>query len=105
MSYLLLLPHVRIESANAVSGLTWGFPSMTHFLGYVHALSRKVVDEFGVSFDGCAVVSHEQHFQMVTKGFSAIFTIGNFAITFNQQRNRQVHTALFIERGGFTFSG
>lgn len=48
MSYLLLLPHIRIENANAVSGLTWGFPSMTHFLGYVHALSRKVVDEFGV---------------------------------------------------------
>ena len=63
MSYLLLLPHIRIENANAVSGLTWGFPSMTHFLGYVHALSRKVVDEFGVSFDGCAVVSHEQHIQ------------------------------------------
>lgn len=31
MSYLLLLPHIRIENANAVSGLTWGFPSMTHF--------------------------------------------------------------------------
>ncbi|EFA7266590.1 hypothetical protein OIA54_000475, partial [Escherichia coli] len=26
MSYLLLLPHIRIENANAVSGLTWGFP-------------------------------------------------------------------------------
>lgn len=26
MSYLLLLPHIRIENANAVSGLTWGIP-------------------------------------------------------------------------------
>ncbi len=40
---------------------------MTHFLGYVHALSRKVVDEFGVSFDGCAV-SHEQHIQAYSSG-------------------------------------
>ena len=47
MSYLLLLPHIRIENANAVAGLTWGFPAITHFLGYVHALSRRV-SEYGV---------------------------------------------------------
>lgn len=31
MSYLLLLPYIRIENANAVAGLTWGFPAITHF--------------------------------------------------------------------------
>jgi CRISPR-associated protein Csy2 len=30
MSYLLLLPHIRIENANAVAGLT-GVPAITHF--------------------------------------------------------------------------
>ncbi|MCF3291194.1 hypothetical protein L1027_26185 [Escherichia coli] len=63
MSYLLLLPHIRIENAKAVSGLTWGFPSMTHFLGYVHGVYRKVVDNFGVSFYGCPVVLHQKHTQ------------------------------------------
>lgn len=81
MSYLLLLPHIRIENANAVSGLTWGFPSMTHFLGYVHAISRKVVDEFGVSFDGCAVVSHEQHIQAYSSGRDFQFALTRNPLT------------------------
>ncbi|HHH1607741.1 TPA: type I-F CRISPR-associated protein Csy2, partial [Yersinia enterocolitica] len=39
MSYLIVLRHVQVENANAISGLTYGFPAMTHFLGYTHALS------------------------------------------------------------------
>jgi CRISPR-associated protein Csy2 len=40
MSSLILLRRVRVENANAIAGLTYGFPAITHFLGFSHALSR-----------------------------------------------------------------
>lgn len=41
---ILLLPHVRIQNANALSSpYTIGFPAMTAWLGAVHALQRKLV--------------------------------------------------------------
>ncbi|STB37532.1 Uncharacterised protein [Citrobacter koseri] len=33
MRYLILLPHIRIENANAVAGLTWGFSGDKPFPG------------------------------------------------------------------------
>lgn len=40
---LLILPHVRVQNANAISSpLTHGFPSMTAFLGFMWALGRKL---------------------------------------------------------------
>ncbi|MDP0953515.1 type I-F CRISPR-associated protein Csy2, partial [Klebsiella pneumoniae] len=39
---LLVLPRLRIQNANAISGVfTWGFPAMTAFVGMMHALERK----------------------------------------------------------------
>ena len=112
MSYLLLLPHIRIENANAVSGLTWGFPSMTHFLGYVHAISRKVVDEFGVSFDGCAVVSHEQHIQAYSSGRDFQFALTRNPLTregktasFNEEGRMHLTVSLLIECNGEITNG
>ena len=40
--FLLVVPHVRIQNANAISSpLTHGFPAMTAFLGQMWALERK----------------------------------------------------------------
>lgn len=40
---VLLLPHLRIHNANALSSpFTIGFPAMTAWLGFVHALERKL---------------------------------------------------------------
>jgi CRISPR-associated protein Csy2 len=62
---LLLLPHLRVQNANAVSSpLTWGFPAPTAFLGFAHALERKLADRFGQRFDGVGIVCH--HFQAQT---------------------------------------
>ena len=36
MSSLILLRRVRVENANAIAGLTYGFPAITHFLGFSH---------------------------------------------------------------------
>lgn len=55
----LLLPHTRVQNANAISGpLSWGFPAPSAFTGFVHALQRKLNPSFPVTFGGVAIVSH-----------------------------------------------
>ncbi|OEE70007.1 type I-F CRISPR-associated protein Csy2 [Enterovibrio norvegicus FF-33] len=63
MAYLVL-KNIQISNANAISGMTWGFPAVSHFLGFVHALSRHTErSEFGFSLDACAIVcnQHQVH--------------------------------------------
>lgn len=112
MSYLVLLPHVRVENANAVSGLTWGFPAMTHFLGYVHALSRKVNAGYRVRFTGCAVISHEQHVQAYTSGRDYQFALTRNPLTkegktasFNEEGRMHLTVSLLIECQGEITNG
>lgn len=59
MSRYLLLKDISVQNANAIAGLTYGFPAMTNFLGFVHALSRKLPSELAITFGGVAVISHE----------------------------------------------
>jgi CRISPR-associated protein Csy2 len=65
MSQYLVLSHIDVQNANAIAGLTWGFPAITQFLGFTHALNRKISNQFDGSYDigltGCAVVSHKVH--------------------------------------------
>ena len=57
---LLVLPRLRVQNANAISSpLTWGFPSPTAFLGFVHALERRLAQSFGQAFDGVGIVCHD----------------------------------------------
>jgi CRISPR-associated protein Csy2 len=62
MSQYLVLSHISIQNANCIAGLTWGFPAITHFLGFTHALNRKFSNLYEGDYDseltGCAVVSH-----------------------------------------------
>ncbi len=67
MSYkrILLIPHLRIHNANALSSpFTIGFPAMTAWLGATHALQRKLNDQ-GVSVTVVAtgVISHHMDLQ------------------------------------------
>lgn len=63
METLLILRNVEVENANAIAGLTWGFPSITNFLGFVHALSRKLPVEQELELEGCAVICHSRQVQ------------------------------------------
>lgn len=58
---VLILPHLKIHNANALSSpFTIGFPAMTAWLGFVHALARKL-NQAGLSdlmLHSAAVVSH-----------------------------------------------
>lgn len=56
---LLLLPRLRVQNANAISGpLSWGFPAPTAFTGFVHALERQLRPQVAVSFGGVGIVCH-----------------------------------------------
>ena len=63
---LLLIPHVRIQNANALSSpFTIGFPAMTSWLGAVHALQRELnAKGIAVNFDGVGVISHQFNLQV-----------------------------------------
>jgi len=59
---ILLLPHIQIQSANALSSpFTIGFPAMTAWLGAIHALQRKIsaVGFKDLRFKSMAVISHK----------------------------------------------
>lgn len=46
MRYFLLIPHIKLHNANAMSSpYTIGIPAMTAWLGAVHALQRKLVNK------------------------------------------------------------
>lgn len=59
MSQYLLLHKVSVQNANAIAGLTYGFPAMTNFLGFAHALSRKLPPALGIALGGVVVISHQ----------------------------------------------
>ena len=60
MKKILLLPHLNIHNANALSSpFTIGFPAMTAWLGATHALQRKLAArDFPVTCKATGVVSH-----------------------------------------------
>lgn len=56
---LVLLPHLKVQNANAVSGpLTWGFPSPTAFVGFADALQRRFPDDLKEGIAGVGIVCH-----------------------------------------------
>ncbi|MDK1288172.1 type I-F CRISPR-associated protein Csy2 [Pseudoalteromonas umbrosa] len=62
MKQYILLSHIQVQNANAIAGFTWGFPAITHFLGFTHNLSRKLENNTGfddISLGGCAIISHQ----------------------------------------------
>ncbi|MEB3767918.1 type I-F CRISPR-associated protein Csy2 [Acinetobacter sp. MD2] len=66
MRRFILIPHLKIHNANAMSSpFTIGFPAMTAWLGAVHALQRKLIaqgfDE--IILDKVAVSCHEFNLQ------------------------------------------
>lgn len=59
MDYLIL-KDIQVTNVNAISGITYGFPAVSNFLGFVHALSRKAQQsEFHFSMQGCGIVCHD----------------------------------------------
>ncbi|MGX5175305.1 type I-F CRISPR-associated protein Csy2 [Aliikangiella sp. IMCC44653] len=77
MSHYLLIERIRVQNANAISGFTWGFPAITHFLGFCHNLNRKLKSSSELSklaLNGCLVVAHEQHVHSYKDGATTRFS-------------------------------
>lgn len=74
-THLLILPHLQVQNANAVSSpLTHGFPSMTAFLGLMWALERKVrAAGLDLSFRAVGAVCHDHQEQATEGGFVKAF--------------------------------
>ncbi len=68
--HLLVLPHLRVQNANAVSSpLTHGFPAVTAFMGLMCALERKArADGLDVHFEAVGVICHD-HQELVSEGY------------------------------------
>lgn len=61
MQQYILLKKLNVQNANAIAGLTYGFPAITNFLGFAHALSRKLPDNLQIKLGGVAVISHKNN--------------------------------------------
>ncbi|WP_223866635.1 type I-F CRISPR-associated protein Csy2 [Candidatus Enterovibrio escicola] len=95
MAYLVL-KNIQISNANAISGMTWGFPAVSHFLGFVHALSRHTErSEFGFSFNSCAIVCNQHQVHAHRENASKPFV---FSLTRNPL-TQEGKTAPIIEEG------
>lgn len=80
MSQYILISRLKVQNANAIAGFTWGFPAITHFLGFTHNIEFKLkkTNEFAdIGLSGCAVIAHEHH----------VHTYGKYDAQFTQSRN------------------
>ena len=96
--FLLVLPRVRVQNANAISSpLTHGIPSMTAFIGQMWALERKT-HAAGLDwlFNAVGIVSHSHSEQVVEPTFPGAVT--SFCLTRNPV-DKAGNTAAIVEEG------
>ncbi|SER18119.1 CRISPR-associated protein Csy2 [Nitrosomonas sp. Nm51] len=114
MNQYLLINHIQVQGANAVAGFTWGFPAITHFLGFTHHLTYKlakarkerlekrvknaVTEEFDhLILSGCAVIAHSH--QVHTYAFNQFVQHRTTAFQYKEQSKYKVGTPPVIEEG------
>ncbi|MBH2983195.1 type I-F CRISPR-associated protein Csy2 [Serratia marcescens] len=107
MSHVIVLRHLQVENANAVAGLTYGFPAISHFLGYVHALSRKLQASHGLTLGGCGVICHRRQIHAHSSGRDYQFALTRNPLTkeaktaaFNEEGRMHMTVSLVIECAG-----
>jgi len=91
---LLVLPHLEIQNANAISSpLTHGFPSLSAFAGFMWALERKLTKTgIGLGLDAVGVICHA-HQEQTAQGY-----VKTFHLTRNPA-NEKGETAAIVEEG------
>ncbi len=55
----IVFERISIQDANCIAGFTYGFPAITHFLGFCHALSRRLSVTQKLTLQDCAVICHQ----------------------------------------------
>ncbi|MCL2898995.1 type I-F CRISPR-associated protein Csy2 [Brenneria tiliae] len=112
MSTLIILRHVSVENANAIAGLTYGFPAITHFLGYTHALSRRLQQSHNLTLSGCGVICHRQQLHAYGSGWERSFALTRNPLTkeektaaFNEEGRMHMTVSLLMECHGVIADG
>lgn len=102
MSQLLLLPKMRVQNANALScPFTYGFPAVTAFLGFGHALQRHTQSmSHPLTVQGVGMSCHQ--FEMQSHQESP-FRNGSLKLTANPL-NEKGNRPSFVEEGRCHFS-
>ncbi len=93
---LLILPRLRVQAANAVSGpLTWGFPSPTAFTGFAHALERRLAADLPAGIAGVGIICHrfEQQVYHPAGNYTRVFCLTRNPV------NKDGATASLVEEG------
>lgn len=73
---LLVLPRLRVQNANAISSpMTWGFPAITAFIGFMQALERRLGPAAGIRLLSVGVVCHHFDPQVTTEGYTRSFRL------------------------------
>lgn len=91
---LLILPHLRVQNANAISSpMTWGFPALSAFVGLMHALERKLPEHLELEFQGVGVICHNYQAQASRSGFTRSFHLTRNPI------DKSGNTAAIVEEG------
>jgi CRISPR-associated protein Csy2 len=55
--------------------MTWGFPAITAFVGFMVALERHLGAQAGIRFQGVGVVCHSFEPQVTTQGYTRSFSL------------------------------
>jgi CRISPR-associated protein Csy2 len=73
---LLVLPRLRVQNANAISSpLTWGFPAITAFTGFMTALERRLTPAAGIALFRVGVICHGFEPQVTRGGYTHGFAL------------------------------
>ena len=91
MRRFILIPHLKIHNANAMSSpFTIGFPAMTAWLGAVHALQRKLQTQGfgGIVLNKVAVSCHEFDLQTYKGQGDFVHSIVSTANPLDKDGNR-----------------
>ena len=63
-SAYIIFERIEVQGANCIAGFTYGFPAITHFLGFARALSRQLSQRDQLlKLQGCAVICHQHQIQ------------------------------------------
>ncbi|WP_226051832.1 type I-F CRISPR-associated protein Csy2 [Dickeya chrysanthemi] len=107
MSSLMILRRIQVENANAIAGHTYGFPAISHFLGFTHALSRQLQASHGLRLEGCGVVCHQHQVHAYGSGWNRSFALTRNPLTkeektaaFNEEGRMHLTVSLLIECHG-----
>lgn len=112
MNTLLMLRNIRVENANAINGLTWGFPAITQFLGFMHALQRKFPPTLKLQMEKCGVICHKHSLQTYGSKEDQVFGLTRNPLTekgktapFNEEGRMHLTLTLVISCKGWVDDG